>query len=135
MTVIQGDITAVEADAIVNPTNATFYLGGEVGMYCNEWKTYFRHSNSFQLQNKSIIYHFYFCFPGSALEKAGGKEFRDEVKKLSESHGPLELASGDFFLRNKEQLAYDARHQILIFYQIILFYFLTHLWPKRDFLK
>ncbi|CAH3182396.1 unnamed protein product [Porites evermanni] len=60
LSVIQGDIAAIEADAIVHPTNATFYLGGEVG---------------------------------SVLEKAGGKEFKDEVKKLSESHGPLELAS------------------------------------------
>lgn len=37
---------------------------------------------------------FYFYFPGAALEKAGGGEFKDEVKKLSESHGPLELATG-----------------------------------------
>ncbi|XP_044169278.1 LOW QUALITY PROTEIN: core histone macro-H2A.1-like [Acropora millepora] len=59
LTVIQGDIAAVEADALVNPTNATFHLGGEVG---------------------------------SALEKAGGDEFKEEVKKLSESRGPLELA-------------------------------------------
>ena len=34
LTVIQGDISTVEADAIVHPTNASFYLGGEVGMYC-----------------------------------------------------------------------------------------------------
>lgn len=60
LTVIQGDIAAVEADALVNPTNATFHLGGEVG---------------------------------SALEKAGGDEFKEEIKKLSESHGPLELAT------------------------------------------
>ena len=39
-----------------------------------------------------------FFFPGSVLEKAGGKEFKDEVKKLSESHGPLELASGNDFI-------------------------------------
>ena len=39
-------------------------------------------------------------FPGSVLEKAGGKEFKDEVKKLSESHGPLELASGNDFIRD-----------------------------------
>ena len=39
-------------------------------------------------------------FPGSVLEKAGGKEFKDEVKKLSESHGPLELASGNDFVRD-----------------------------------
>ena len=31
---------------------------------------------------------------GSVLEKAGGDEFKDEVKKLSESHGPLELGTG-----------------------------------------
>ena len=41
-----------------------------------------------------------FSFPGSVLEKAGGKEFKDEVKKLSESHGPLELASGNDFIRD-----------------------------------
>ena len=35
-------------------------------------------------------------FSGSALEKAGGSEFKEEVKKLSESHGPLELATGMF---------------------------------------
>ena len=40
-----------------------------------------------------------YFFPGSVLEKAGGKEFKDEVKKLSESHGPLELASGNDFIR------------------------------------
>ena len=34
------------------------------------------------------------CYPGSVLEKAGGDEFKEEVKKLSESHGPLELAAG-----------------------------------------
>lgn len=60
LTVIQGDISTVEADALVHPTNASFYLGGEVG---------------------------------SVLEKAGGNEFKAEVKKLSESHGALELAT------------------------------------------
>ena len=34
------------------------------------------------------------CYPGSVLEKAGGDEFKEEVKKLSESHGSLELAAG-----------------------------------------
>ena len=37
------------------------------------------------------------CFKGSVLEKAGGDEFKEEVKKLSESHGTLELAAGQFF--------------------------------------
>ena len=31
MTVLQGDIVKVTADAIVNPTNANYNLGGEVG--------------------------------------------------------------------------------------------------------
>lgn len=35
MTVIEGDISAVEADALVHPTNASFSLGGKVGMYWN----------------------------------------------------------------------------------------------------
>ena len=31
MTVVQADITNVKVDAIVHPTNNSFYLGGEVG--------------------------------------------------------------------------------------------------------
>uniref|UniRef100_T1ITF6 Macro domain-containing protein n=1 Tax=Strigamia maritima TaxID=126957 RepID=T1ITF6_STRMM len=31
LTVIQGDIVNVTADAIINPTNASFYMGGEIG--------------------------------------------------------------------------------------------------------
>ena len=33
MTVLQGDIVKVTADAIVHPTSSNFHLGGEVGMY------------------------------------------------------------------------------------------------------
>ena len=32
---IQCDIAIVEADALVHPTNASFYLGGEVGSCLN----------------------------------------------------------------------------------------------------
>ena len=31
MTVLQGDIAKITADAIINPTNSTYYMGGEVG--------------------------------------------------------------------------------------------------------
>ncbi len=31
LTVVQADITNVKVDAIVHPTNNSFYLGGEVG--------------------------------------------------------------------------------------------------------
>ena len=33
LTVIQGDIVKVSADAIVHPTNNSFYMGGEVGEF------------------------------------------------------------------------------------------------------
>lgn len=59
MTVIQGDIVKIAADAIVHPTSSSFYMGGEVG---------------------------------SAIEKAGGKEFRKEVDELYKSHGSLDTA-------------------------------------------
>ena len=31
ITVLQGDIGKVSADAIVHPTNSTYHMGGEVG--------------------------------------------------------------------------------------------------------
>ena len=31
LTVLQGDIVKVSADAIVHPTNSAYYMGGEVG--------------------------------------------------------------------------------------------------------
>ena len=34
------------------------------------------------------------CVLGAALQKAGGEEFKEEVKKLASSHGNLETASG-----------------------------------------
>ncbi|CAH1246183.1 H2AFY [Branchiostoma lanceolatum] len=57
LTVIQGNIVNLPSDAVIHPTNDSFYLGGEVG---------------------------------SALQKAGGKEFEGEVKKLLEANGSLD---------------------------------------------
>ncbi|XP_064624762.1 core histone macro-H2A.1-like isoform X1 [Lineus longissimus] len=59
LTVLQGDIVKVASDAVVHPTNASFYMGGEVGQ---------------------------------ALEKAGGKEFQQEVKDLLNSNGNLDVS-------------------------------------------
>ncbi|XP_076361202.1 core histone macro-H2A.1-like [Tachypleus tridentatus] len=59
LTVIQGDIVKITADAIVHPTNSNCYLGGEVGQ---------------------------------ALEKAGGKEFQQEITDLLSSNGSLDSA-------------------------------------------
>ncbi|XP_067671099.1 core histone macro-H2A.1-like isoform X1 [Haliotis asinina] len=59
MTVLQGDIVKMSADAIVHPTNSTYHMGGEVGQ---------------------------------AMEKAGGKEFRQEIDNLQTAHGPIDTA-------------------------------------------
>ncbi|XP_046364973.1 core histone macro-H2A.1-like isoform X1 [Haliotis rufescens] len=59
MTVLQGDIVKMTADAIVHPTNSTYHMGGEVGQ---------------------------------AMEKAGGKEFRQEIDNLQTAHGPIDIA-------------------------------------------
>ncbi|XP_033644032.1 core histone macro-H2A.1-like [Asterias rubens] len=59
LTVVQSNIAEIVADAVVHPTNSSFYLGGEVG---------------------------------SALDSAGGKEFRDEINKLKAAQGNLEVA-------------------------------------------
>lgn len=49
LTVLQGDIVKVAADAIVHPTNSTYHMGGEVG---------------------------------TAIQKAGGREFQKEIDNL-----------------------------------------------------
>jgi len=61
LTIIQGDISTVEADAVVNPTNASFYLGGEVGMYFAYYSSLFlfelfvmRKSHTFSLWKISL---------------------------------------------------------------------------------
>ena len=59
MTVIQGDLVKIAADAIVHPTSSSFYMGGEVG---------------------------------SAIERAGGKDFKKEVDELYKSNGALDTA-------------------------------------------
>lgn len=39
MTVIQGDLVKISADAIVHPTSSNFYMGGEVGKLIHVIKT------------------------------------------------------------------------------------------------
>ncbi|CAH1795410.1 unnamed protein product [Owenia fusiformis] len=59
LTVLQGDLVKVAADAIVHPTNSSLSMVGEVG---------------------------------SAIEKAGGKEFSQEVKDLLSNNGNLDIS-------------------------------------------
>ena len=78
LTVLQGDLVKVTADAIVHPTSNSFYMGGEVGQ---------------------------------ALQKAGGKDFQQEVKALHTSHGDLDTSSGEIlnFLWNRIPLLQSSR--------------------------
>ncbi|ESP02822.1 hypothetical protein LOTGIDRAFT_212337 [Lottia gigantea] len=59
LSVVEGDLVKMAADAIVHPTSSNFYMGGEVG---------------------------------TAINAAGGKEFRQEVESLRSSHGNLDTA-------------------------------------------
>ncbi|KAK7507233.1 hypothetical protein BaRGS_00001168 [Batillaria attramentaria] len=62
LTVLQGDLVKVAADAIVHPTNSTYHMGGEVG---------------------------------TAIQKAGGREFQKEIdnlKSVQPSIGTAEAA-------------------------------------------
>ncbi|XP_065178435.1 core histone macro-H2A.1-like [Sycon ciliatum] len=58
LTVIEGDLSSLSCDAVVHPTNASMYLGGEVG---------------------------------TALLKAGGADFQQEVTALLANHGSLSV--------------------------------------------
>ncbi|BFZ18026.1 hypothetical protein BsWGS_21065 [Bradybaena similaris] len=59
LTVMQGDLVKMSADAIVHPTNSNYHLGGEVGQ---------------------------------AIQRAGGKEFQQEVDNLLKSQGSIGTA-------------------------------------------
>ncbi|XP_059168350.1 core histone macro-H2A.1-like isoform X2 [Physella acuta] len=59
LTVMQGDLVKMSADAIVHPTNGTYHMGGEVGQ---------------------------------AIQKAGGKEFQQEVENLLKTQGSIATA-------------------------------------------
>ncbi|CAG5122719.1 unnamed protein product [Candidula unifasciata] len=56
LTVMQGDLVKMSADAIVHPTSSNYHLGGQVGQ---------------------------------AIQRAGGKEFQQEVDNLQKSHGSI----------------------------------------------
>ena len=53
LTVLQGDIVRVSADAIVHPTNSTYHMGGEVG----------KESNNMQSLDSLLAFLIMFIFP------------------------------------------------------------------------
>ena len=84
----------VRADALVHPTNASFYMGGEVGMFTTHF-----HAEKLKKNCWCLIDQYAFtCVShiGSAIAKAGGKAFQQEVKALSEEHGALDTAAGRY---------------------------------------
>lgn len=81
-------IGTIKVEGIINPTNAEMDMKDGVG---KETCSLVLH---FLLSPPSML--FTCCCPvlGTALEKAGGREFLDGVKELRKGHGPLEVASG-----------------------------------------
>ena len=55
MTVLQGDLVTVTADAIVHPTNASFYMGGEVGEFYYTSNPALHHTCTLVMLNNHFI--------------------------------------------------------------------------------
>lgn len=81
-------------EGIINPTNAEMDLKEGVGenarpaglFFLDVWKAH----GPLQLSLLPVV-----CSSaGSALEKAGGRDFMEAVKELRKAQGPLEVASG-----------------------------------------
>lgn len=93
LTVIQGDVASMAADAVVHPTNNGFFLGGQVGENVSlpcMW---------------TIVYCCFLCW-GAALRAAGGAELETEVNACHTAHGTLKETQGLIFcqLRNSSNL-------------------------------
>ncbi len=86
MTVVQGNIINIKADAIVHPTNASLSLGGEVGSYFH----YLLSNINFFFVNKKNI--------GHALAKAGGQELRDALSQAAKNKSLTNTADGNIQL-------------------------------------
>ncbi|XP_052385248.1 core histone macro-H2A.1 isoform X2 [Oncorhynchus keta] len=76
--VVQADISTIDSEAVVHPTNSTLYTGGEVGNI-----------------EPSLITMGTTCYRADtcgALEKKGGEDFVDAMLELRKKNGPLEVA-------------------------------------------
>lgn len=80
-------IGSIKVEAIINPTNAELDLKDAVG----ETHTVY---SLFSDWTVLCLCDIYAPPTGSALEKAGGREFVDGVKELRKSNCPLEVAAG-----------------------------------------
>ena len=74
---MQGSIVNIKADAIVHPTNDSFYMGGDVGKEI-EW----------DMRPIGLF------IVGKALANAGGQELRDAVADVAKNGGLANAAEG-----------------------------------------
>ena len=80
---VQGSIVNIEADAIVHPTNNSFYMGGDVGKI-------------FRTKIKTDLERSIFFIPGNAIAKAGGQQLRNAVAQLAKAGGLVKASDGQF---------------------------------------
>ncbi|KAM8859727.1 core histone macro-H2A.2 isoform 1-T2 [Spinachia spinachia] len=87
-------IGTIKVEGIINPTNAEMDLKDGVGEDDMFTCTRFLHKLQRFPPSSQHCVHLVLCrFSGSALEKAGGREFLEAVKELRKAQGPLEVAS------------------------------------------
>jgi O-acetyl-ADP-ribose deacetylase (regulator of RNase III) len=83
LTVVQGSIIHIKADALVHPTNSSFSFGGEVGQ-----------SHKPLVMPIRIVSHL-----GNALSKAGGQQLRDATNQMAKNKILANVGDGSFIAR------------------------------------
>ncbi|XP_038860942.1 core histone macro-H2A.1 isoform X2 [Salvelinus namaycush] len=86
--VVQADISTIDSEAVVHPTNSTLYTGGELQVVQADISTI--DSEAVVHPTNSTLYTG--GEVGGALEKKGGEEFVDAMLELRKKNGPLEVA-------------------------------------------
>ena len=108
----------VRADAIVHPTNGSFYMGGEVGR--SAWPASVSDGSVVELGGRCLIGGALRAVIGSAIEKAGGKPLQDDIKALSTEHGTLDIAEGIESCLTDWRLQNDKYISCLLFWSLQL---------------
>ncbi len=89
MTVVQGNIINITADAIVHPTSSSLNLGGEVGAYFLD----------------IVLDYQIFLLVGHALAKAGGQELRDALSQAAKNKSLTNVGDGKISGRKRSSIS------------------------------
>ena len=86
MTVVQGNIINIKADAVVHPTSTSLSMSGEVGLY------FVRH---FASNGNFSFFRFFRIKLGRALATAGGKKLRDALSHAAKNKSLASVGDGN----------------------------------------